>query len=137
MTESEPQNVIPDQEPAEGKDELEFIYAKTPDGRTAVVARSQVLWVKARGDYLWIHTKIGTRYSKKGTLKSLEQHWTKHGFVRIHKSFLVFLPYARELRLGGWGWVLTVGPRAAELPVGRKRVPEIRRLLQEKARQVD
>ena len=123
-----------DQESTEGGDELRFIYAQAKDGRTVVVARSQVWWVKAHGDYLWLHTKTGESYSKRETLKNLEHHWTQHRFVRIHKSYLVFLPCARDLRLGGWGWVVTVGfgAGAAELPVGRKRVPHLKRLLQEK-----
>lgn len=129
------QSVTQDQESAEGGDELRFIYAQPKDGRTVVVARSQVLWVKAHGDYLWLHTKSGESYSKRETLKNLEHHWEKHCFVRIHKSYLVFLPCVRELRLGGWGWVVTVGFGAgvAELPVGRKRVPHFKRLLQERA----
>ena len=131
---SETQSVTQDQESTEGKDELRFIYAQAKDGRTVVVARSQVLWVKAHGDYLWLHTKTGKSYSKRETLKNLEHHWTKHGFVRTHKSYLVFLPCVRNLRLGGYGWLVTVGfgADATDLPVGRKRIPHFKRLLQER-----
>jgi len=118
----------------EDRDDYEFISAKTKDGRTVVVARSRVWWVKAQRDFLRLHTETGETYLRRGTLKGLEQRWAKHGFVRIHKSYLVFLPRARELRLGGWGWVLTVGSGAGaiELPVGRKRVPQLRQLLKAK-----
>jgi DNA-binding LytR/AlgR family response regulator len=105
-----------DQTPASTEDDdHEFISAKMEDGRTVVVARSRVWWVKAQHDFLWFHTKNGEKCLTRGTLKSLEQHWAKHGFVRIHKSYLAFLPRARELRLGGWGWVLTVGASAMAL----------------------
>lgn len=132
---SETYSVTQNQESAEGGDELRFIYAQAKDGRTVVVARSQVLWAKAHGDYLWLHTKTGESYSKRETLKNLEHHWTKHGFARIHKSYLAFLPCTRDLRLGGWGWLVTVsfGADTAALPVGRKRVPHLKRLLQERA----
>jgi DNA-binding LytR/AlgR family response regulator len=117
----------------EDKDD-EFISVKTDEGRTVMVARSRVSWAEAEHGYLRVHTETGESYLYKETLKNLEQRWNKHGFVQIHKSYLVFLPRVREVRLGIWGHVVLLGygPGAAELPVGRKRVPKIKQLVKSK-----
>jgi hypothetical protein len=63
-----------------------------------LVARSQVSWVEIRGHLIELYTVTGEKYGLRGTLKSLEQRWARYGFVRIHKSYLIFLPHVRQLR---------------------------------------
>lgn len=112
-------------------DDHEFLSAKTETGQIVMVARSHVWWVEVERSFLRLHTATGESYLWRGVLKDLEQHWAKHGFVRIHKSYLAFLPRLSEPRLGGWGWVtlLDLGAGTKELPVGRKRVSKLKQLV--------
>jgi DNA-binding LytR/AlgR family response regulator len=119
--------------PIEDGDDYEFLSAETEEGKIVVVARSQVWWVDVERSFLQLHTATGESYLWRGTLKNLEQRWTKHGFVRIHRSCLALLPRLSEPHLGGWGWftLLDLGAGHTEvLPVGRKRVPKLKQLKQ-------
>ncbi|MGH3721282.1 MAG: LytR/AlgR family response regulator transcription factor [Pseudonocardiaceae bacterium] len=63
----------------------EFISIATAGG-IVVVARSQVRWVEAKGDYVRLHTDKHNCLWRQ-SLASLEECWGGHGFVRIHNSF--------------------------------------------------
>lgn len=100
-------------------------------GRTVKLAYSQVRWVRADGHFLCLHTVDGESYRLYGTLKSLLQRWAKHGLVRIHNSFLVFLPHVRELRQEAEGPVVYLGSGAGAIsfPVSRRKCQDIKKLL--------
>lgn len=97
-------------------------------GATRLLSRSTVLYIKAEGDYVRIHSDSG-RFLVRGSLSDIEQRWRPHGFVRVHRSYLANLHRAVEIRpeLGGGATVvLTDG---SEVPVARRQVADLRRRL--------
>ncbi len=92
-------------------------------GRTTMLARSEVRWVEAQGDYARLHTATGSHLVRV-PLAVLEERWAGAGFVRIHRSYLVALPLIRELRLTTAGYVVHIGDR--ELPVSRRHTRQLK-----------
>ncbi len=78
-------------------------------GVTRFVARSEVRFVSAEGDYVRLHTATDTHLLRV-PLGELESEWAEAGFVRIHRSLLVALRYVGEVRLDG-GSLLGAGRR--------------------------
>ena len=95
----------------------------TIGNRTVLVTRSQVWWVQADGDYTRLHTP-GQIYLLREALDRLEKRWARHGFVRIHRSHMVFLPLVTELRRvpSGHNVHLSSGPDAVDVPVSRRHL---------------
>ena len=97
-------------------------------GATRLLARSTVLYIKAEGDYVRIHSDSG-RFLVRGSLSDIEQRWRPHGFVRVHRSYLANLHRAVEIRpeLGGGATVVLAD--GSEVPVARRQVADLRRRL--------
>lgn len=88
-------------------------------GRTRFVARAEVRYAEANGDYTRVHT-TGGAHLVRIPLSSLEAEWVAHGYFRIHRSFLVSLAAVSELRAtSGTGALVVVDGR--ELPVSRRQ----------------
>jgi DNA-binding LytR/AlgR family response regulator len=101
-------------------------------GVTRFVAVSEIRFVEAEGDYARLHTGSES-YLVRIPLSQLEQQWAGAGFVRIHRSVLVALPYVDELRVDGGRVAVVVG--GTELPVSRRHSRELRdRLVREPLR---
>lgn len=100
----------------------EFIVI-TSAGDTVAVARSQVRWVDVKGDYVRLHTAKHS-YLWRQSLTSLEEAWGGHGFARIHRCRLVFIPLVTKLWRNYSGWLVRLGsgPDAVDLPVSRRKV---------------
>jgi DNA-binding LytR/AlgR family response regulator len=97
-------------------------------GATRLVARSSILYVKAEGDYVRV-VSDGGRFLVRGALSEIERRWVPYGFVRVHRSYIVNLRRASEIRpeLGGGATVVLAD--GSEVPVARRQVPELRRRL--------
>ncbi len=97
-------------------------------GGTRLVRRSTILFLEANGDYVRIHTEEG-RYLLRARLGDLEQRWAAHGFVRVHRGYVVNLERATELdpQLGGTATLRF--PGGQEVPVARRQVADLRRRL--------
>lgn len=97
-------------------------------GATRLVARSSILYVKAEGDYVRIVADDG-RFLVRSPLSEIERRWVECGFVRVHRSYVVNLRRATEIRpeLGGGATVVLAG--GSEVPVARRQVAELRRRL--------
>jgi DNA-binding LytR/AlgR family response regulator len=52
------------------------------------VELSEIVWAESVGNYVKLHTKESV-YTKRITLSELETTFKPHGFLRVHKSFLV------------------------------------------------
>lgn len=100
-------------------------------GVTRFVARSDVRYVEAHGDYVRLHTLSGTHLVRV-SLAVLEDKWRNAGFVRIHRSLLVALQYVEEVRTDAGRCTVTVAGR--ELVVSRRHTRELRDLLVRRAR---
>ena len=62
-------------------------------------------------------------------LSDLEERWAGHGFVRVHRGFVVNLRCAVEVRPRLNGTAVLVMVDGAEVPIARRQVGELRRKL--------
>jgi DNA-binding LytR/AlgR family response regulator len=95
-------------------------------GVTRFVARADVAYAEAQGDYVRLHAN-GRAPLVRISLAVLEERWAPHGFLRVHRSYLVSLRHVEELRWDAGHWTLKVAGR--ELPVSRRHSRELRDLL--------
>jgi DNA-binding LytR/AlgR family response regulator len=118
------ERAVPDNERrGEAEEPFEVLAAESGNAIT-MVARGDVCWVESAGDYVRLHTTHGSRYLVRVPMSALEQKWAGHGFVRIHRSYLVALREIRELRTDGPQITVWIGDH--ELPVSRRHAHELR-----------
>jgi DNA-binding LytR/AlgR family response regulator len=101
--------------------------AVTLDGRTILIPYTQIIFVEAYEDYSFVHTatqKFLTSYR----LKLLEDRLKPHRFFRVHRKYLVNLDLVTEIAsLPGGNFMLrTAGKTRIELPIGRRRIGELK-----------
>jgi DNA-binding LytR/AlgR family response regulator len=99
-------------------------------GATRLVSRSTVLYVKAEGDYVRL-VADGGRFLVRAAMSELERRWTPHGFVRVHRSYLVNLRRAVEIRPELGGGATVVMSDGSEVPVARRLLGDLRRRLRQ------
>ncbi|SDQ27201.1 LytR/AlgR family response regulator transcription factor [Actinopolyspora saharensis] len=104
-------------------------------GRTRYVRRSEVRFVSADGDYVRLHAPSGAHVVRM-PISRLEEHWQGHGFVRVHRSFLVALHAVRELRSDSTGG-LVAHTELGDVPVSRRHARELRESLLRYARSTE
>lgn len=101
-------------------------------GRTVMIDRSTVVYVEAAKDYSRLRTTDGA-YLMRMPISTLEAAWAEHGWIRVHRSFLVPLSAICELRQDATkGWLVRLG--RVELPVSRRHLGTVRDLLHRSAR---
>jgi DNA-binding LytR/AlgR family response regulator len=97
-------------------------------GGTRLLPRSSVLYLQAHGDYVRVASTEG-RFLLRARLSDLEERWASHGFVRVHRGFVVNLRRAVEVRPRPNGTAVLVMADGAEVPIARRQVGELRRKL--------
>jgi DNA-binding LytR/AlgR family response regulator len=98
------------------------------NGRTLMVERADVCWIQANGDYVRLHTVHGGAHLVRLPLALFEERWADHGFVRIHRSYLIALRYVVEIRTGSAG-AAVVRVAGQDLAVSRRHAAELKRRL--------
>jgi DNA-binding LytR/AlgR family response regulator len=98
------------------------------NGRTWMVERADVCWIQANGDYVRLHTVQGGAHLVRLPLALFEERWADHGFVRIHRSYLIALRYVVEIRTGAAGAAI-VRVAGQDLAVSRRHAAELKRRL--------
>jgi DNA-binding LytR/AlgR family response regulator len=91
-----------------------------------LLARSSILYIKAHGDYVRVYADSG-RYLLRSSLTDVERRFTPHGFLRVHRQYLVNLTRAVEIRAQLNGTAVMRFENGGEIPVARRHVPELRR----------
>jgi DNA-binding LytR/AlgR family response regulator len=99
---------------------------------TKIIAREDVCWVESAGDYVRLHLRGAGQHLVRIPISLLEERWSEHGFVRIHRSYLVALRDIHELRTSE-GHTM-VGVDDVALPVSRRHSKELRDRLVRHAR---
>lgn len=86
-------------------------------GTQLVLGPEDVTYLEAKGDYVRVHTESDS-YLVRDTLSRLTELWTKHGFFRVHRGFVVQLGLVDEVRSGPNGRSVMVA--GVEVPVSRR-----------------
>jgi DNA-binding LytR/AlgR family response regulator len=97
-------------------------------GGTRLLARSSIVFCQAHGDYVRVTSDEG-RFLLRARLTDLEERWSRHGFLRVHRGYLVNLRRAVELQPRLNGTAVLVMTDGAEVPIARRQVGELRRKL--------
>jgi two-component system, LytTR family, response regulator LytT len=97
-------------------------------GGTRLLPRSSVLYLQAHGDYVRVASTEG-RFLLRARLTDLDERWAAHGFVRVHRGFVVNLRRAVEVRPRLNGTAVLVMADGTEVPIARRQVGELRRKL--------
>lgn len=95
-------------------------------GVTRFVARSEVSYVEAQGDYSRLHTASGSHLVRV-PISGLEERWREAGFLRIHRSLLIALPHVQEVHEEEGRVAVVVAGRT--LQVSRRHTPGLREQL--------
>jgi DNA-binding LytR/AlgR family response regulator len=114
--------------PAPGDDAEVVPVDNLRGGGTRLVPRASILHLQAHGDYVRVVADAG-RFLLRASLAEIEQRWEPHGFVRVHRRFVVNLRRAVELRPLLNGTATLTLDDGSEVPVARRQVPELRRRL--------
>ena len=114
-------------EPAPAGDDTLAVDALRGGG-TRLLPRSSVLYLQAHGDYVRVASSEG-RFLMRARLSDLEERWAAHGFVRVHRGFVVNLRRAVEVRPRLNGTAVLVMADGAEVPIARRQVGDLRRKL--------
>jgi DNA-binding LytR/AlgR family response regulator len=106
----------------------DLLPVDAPRGGTRLLARNSILYLQAHGDYVRIASDEG-RFLLRARLGDLEQRWARHGFVRVHRGFVVNLRRAVEVRPKLNGTAVLTMVDGAQVPIARRQVGELRRRL--------
>jgi DNA-binding LytR/AlgR family response regulator len=102
--------------------------ANARSGAIRLVARSEILYAQAHGDFVRIVTGDG-RYLLRATLAAIEERWEPFHFARVHRQYVANLGQVLELRPQLGGTAELAFPEGQTIPVARRHVAELRRTL--------
>ncbi|MEO6715043.1 MAG: LytTR family DNA-binding domain-containing protein [Mycobacteriales bacterium] len=122
---------LPPGDPPRAADDLAIIPVEA-GGSTKLVERDAVRYAEASGDYVRLHTAAASHLVRI-PMSALEEHWGNHGFVRVHRRYLVALRHVSELKAesaGGYA-VLVAG---VQIPVSRRHSRDLKDRLVRAAR---
>ena len=115
-------------EPAAASEDETLAVDALRGGGTRLLPRSTVLYLQAHGDYVRVASSEG-RFLVRARLSDLEERWAGHGFVRVHRGFVVNLRRAVEVSPRLNGTAVLVMADGTEVPIARRQVGELRRKL--------
>lgn len=103
-----------------------FIKLKLEDKSIISENAEEIIYFFSVRHDIYYATPSGTKrlYSREYTLEKFEEQLSKHGFLRIHKTYL--LNYRYVYHIGAEAVELTV-TNSESLPISHRRVAEIRR----------
>jgi DNA-binding LytR/AlgR family response regulator len=114
----------PDERPSPGDDGSPGAIPVEAAGRTLLITPGQVCWVEAVGDYVRLHMTEGDAHLLRMPISHLEEKWAAHGFIRIHRGYLVAAGQITEFSASGNNHSVRVSGRS--LPVSRRHARDVR-----------
>ncbi|HKI81569.1 MAG TPA: LytTR family DNA-binding domain-containing protein, partial [Pseudodesulfovibrio sp.] len=104
--------------------------AVNQDGRTILIPYDQIIFVEAFEDYSYVHT-ANQKFLSSHRLKNLEDRLGPHRFFRVHRKYLVNLDMVTEIAsMPGSNFMLrTAGRTRIELPISRRRIAELKKII--------
>jgi two-component system, LytTR family, response regulator len=111
--------------PAPAAEEEDLVAVDASRGRTRLLSRGSVIYLQAQGDYVRIVSDEG-QHLLRGRISEIERAWERHGFARIHRSYIANLRRATEVRpqLNGTATLILDG--GVELPIARRKIASLR-----------
>jgi DNA-binding LytR/AlgR family response regulator len=97
-------------------------------GGTRLVPRESILFLQAEGDYVRVICDE-ERFLLRGRISELARRWHAHGFVQVHRGYVANMRRAEEVRPRLNGTAVLAFPDGREIPVARRKVPDLRREL--------
>jgi DNA-binding LytR/AlgR family response regulator len=76
---------------------LTKLWAERANGSWALVDYKDVMWAEAEDKKVYVHIPSETELLTRFALKDLEERLHPHGFVRVHRSFLINLDYIADV----------------------------------------
>ncbi len=91
----------------------------------------EICYFEALDDYSKLHTRNST-YLTNYTLKVLEEKLKNHGFMRVHRKYLVNLKAVKEVvQLSRSAYLLKLSDeRGSEIPVSRRNISNLKRVFE-------
>jgi DNA-binding LytR/AlgR family response regulator len=83
-----------------------------------------VRWVEAEGDYVRLHMEDGEVHLVRMPISRLQAMWAAHGFIRIHRGYLVPSRHITEFSVSDGACTVTIDGHP--LPVSRRYAREVR-----------
>lgn len=93
--------------------------------KNVTVSVDYILYIESMDNYIKVHLADGTSVLSKIPLRTIEEQLPHDEFIRIHRSFVV----ARRRIAGFSSSEITLNPKGKVLPIGKKYVNEVTRLL--------
>ncbi|HYH52279.1 MAG TPA: LytTR family transcriptional regulator DNA-binding domain-containing protein, partial [Acidimicrobiia bacterium] len=99
--------------------------------RMVLVGADEIRYAEADGSYVWLDTDRGRLRVPERGMAALEQRLAGHGFLRVHRHYLVNPRRVKEMApgLNSSIWLVLDVPAAPPVPVARRRAAEVRRFL--------
>lgn len=99
--------------------------------RMVLVGADEIRYAEADGSYVWLDTDRGRLRVPERGMAALEQRLAGHGFLRVHRHYLVNPRRVKEMAPGSNSsiWLVLDVPAAPPVPVARRRAAEVRRFL--------
>jgi DNA-binding LytR/AlgR family response regulator len=99
--------------------------------RMVLVSAEEIRYAEADGSYVWLDTDRGRLRVPERGMAALEQRLAGHGFLRVHRHYLVNPRRVKEMAPGPNSsiWLVLDVPAAPPVPVARRRAAEVRRFL--------
>jgi hypothetical protein len=99
--------------------------------RMVLVSAEEIRYAEADGSYVWLDTDRGRLRVPERGMATLEQRLAGHGFLRVHRHYLVNPRRVKEMAPGPNSsiWLVLDVPAAPPVPVARRRAAEVRRFL--------
>src|ERR1700730_339866 len=114
----------PEERPPRGDDGSLGAIPVEAAGRARLITPGQVCWVEAVGDYVRLHMTEGDAHLLRMPMSHLEEKWAAHGFIRIHRGYLVSVAKITEFSVSGSNHSVKVSGRS--LPVSRRHTRDLR-----------
>jgi len=105
-------------------DDPSAVIAAEAAGRTRLIMPERVRWVESEGDYVRLHMLEGDAVLLRMPISHLEEKWAAHGFIRIHRSYLVPVGQITEFSVSGNNHSVRVSGHV--LPVSRRHARDVR-----------
>jgi two-component system response regulator LytT len=97
-------------------------------GGTRLLSRDSVIYLQAHGDYVRVRSTEG-RFLAHASLTEIAERWKPHGFLRVHRGFVVNLRCAVEIQRHANGTATMLMRDGSRIPIARRHSSDLRRAL--------